>query len=168
TTSLSTLCFSQTYTCCSCNFSSPGKTHTHFDLKQYKTGSRIFMVIKAIHDVQYIGGLTSVKAFSEGAKQADVHKGGRPGLANKIMIIFTDGWQNKGPDPGKEAKLAEALGFKIYSVSVIPTKKDAIAVNEETLEAIVQSPQTEHFTDKNFPQLINIVRQKNLKCFGHL
>lgn len=37
------------------------------------------------------------QGIHEAAKQAEVSKGARPGLANKIMIVFTDGWQNKGP-----------------------------------------------------------------------
>jgi hypothetical protein len=37
------------------------------------------------------------QGIHEAAKQAEVGRGARPGLANKIMIVFTDGWQNKGP-----------------------------------------------------------------------
>lgn len=33
------------------------------------------------------------------------------------MVIFTDGWLNKGPDPAQEAKTAIQAGFKLYSVS---------------------------------------------------
>lgn len=38
-------------------FSSPGKTHTEFDLKRYKSGEE---VIQKIRNLQYIGGLTAI------------------------------------------------------------------------------------------------------------
>lgn len=33
------------------------------------------------------------------------------------MVVFTDGWSNKGPDPAAMAKEAVAKGFEVYSVS---------------------------------------------------
>jgi len=53
------------------------------------------------------------QGIHEGAKQADVHKGGRPGLANKIMIIFTDGWQNKGPVSLSKLLLKISIQYRI-------------------------------------------------------
>lgn len=33
------------------------------------------------------------------------------------MIVFTDGWSNKGPEPEEMARDAIAQGFELYSVS---------------------------------------------------
>lgn len=56
--------------------------------------------------------------MKEATKQADIARGARPNWANKIMLIFTDGWSNKGPDPETEARAAEAAGFRLLSISV--------------------------------------------------
>lgn len=51
-------------------------------------------------------------------EQQDERNGGRPlNIAKKVMIIFTDGWSNKGPDPEKMSKAAKTAGFTIYSVA---------------------------------------------------
>lgn len=54
-------------------------------------------------------------------KQADERHGARSERfrANKIMIVFTDGWNNKGPDPEKMSKEAQKLGFEVFSVGII-------------------------------------------------
>lgn len=39
------------------------------------------------------------------------------------MVVFTDGWGNKGSDPVIEARAAEALGFRMLSISVIVSLK---------------------------------------------
>jgi hypothetical protein len=59
------------------------------------------------------------EGISEAMKQADEAHGARPELANKIMVIFTDGWNNKGPEPGDMSKKAQALGFDLYAVGVV-------------------------------------------------
>lgn len=59
------------------------------------------------------------EGINEAMKQADEAHGARPELANKIMVIFTDGWNNKGPEPDEVAKKAQALGFDLYSVGVV-------------------------------------------------
>lgn len=51
--------------------------------------------------------------------QADERHGARPKLANKIMVVFTDGWNNKGPEPEEQAKAAQAAGFRILSVGIL-------------------------------------------------
>jgi hypothetical protein len=32
-----------------------------------------------------------------GTEQVKKINGARPGIAQQIMVVFTDGWQNKGP-----------------------------------------------------------------------
>ena len=34
------------------------------------------------------------------------------------MVVFTDGWSNKGPDPGQMAKEALRQQFELYSVAI--------------------------------------------------
>jgi hypothetical protein len=58
------------------------------------------------------------EGIKEATKQADPRHGARPNLANKIMVIFTDGWQNKGSDPGQEAAAARAAGFRVLTVGI--------------------------------------------------
>ncbi|RCN50471.1 hypothetical protein ANCCAN_03495 [Ancylostoma caninum] len=79
------------------------------------------------------------------------------------MIVFTDGWSNKGPDPEQEARNAIAQGFELYSVSYTGKVENAVTINDYTLDAIAQDAQHK-FTDKNFDQLIERVRRRNLKC----
>ncbi|VDM67195.1 unnamed protein product [Strongylus vulgaris] len=55
--------------------------------------------------------------IQEATKQIHEREGARPGIATKVMIVFTDGWSNKGPDPDQMSKLAIAEGFEVYSVS---------------------------------------------------
>lgn len=38
--------------------------------------------------------------------------------AAKIMVVYTDGWNNKGPEPEEMAKQAKAAGFDVYGVGV--------------------------------------------------
>lgn len=59
------------------------------------------------------------EGIKEAVKQSDIARGARPNLANKIMLLFTDGWGNKGPEPEGEARAAEAAGFRLLSVAVI-------------------------------------------------
>lgn len=52
-----------------------------------------------------------------GLEQQDESHGGRPlNIAKKAMIIFTDGWSNKGPDPEVMSRDAKNAGFTVYSV----------------------------------------------------
>lgn len=98
-------------------FSSVGKTHTKFDLDRYDNADDIIREIKSL---QYIGGTTAVgEGIHEGTKQADESHGARPKLANKIMVVFTDGWSNKGPDADVMAKEAISKGFRILVVGYV-------------------------------------------------
>lgn len=93
------------------------KTRTRFNLKTYKTGEQ---VIETIRSLTYSGGTTALgQGIIEATKQADPDQGARPDVANKIMVVFTDGWNNNGPEPEEAAKEAMAAGFQILSVSVI-------------------------------------------------
>lgn len=56
--------------------------------------------------------------LEEAVKQADERRGARPKLANKIMVVFTDGWVNDGPDPEGPARRAAAAGFRVLSVGI--------------------------------------------------
>lgn len=83
-------------------------------------------MLSEIRNLQYVGGTTALgQGIKEATKQADPDQGARPGVANKIMVVFTDGWNNKGPDPETEAKAAIAAGFQVLSVSVIVSGVDA-------------------------------------------
>ncbi|KAE9554557.1 hypothetical protein FO519_002196 [Halicephalobus sp. NKZ332] len=142
-------------------FSSVGKTHTKFDLDRYDNADDI---IREIKNVQYIGGTTAIgEGIKEATKQAEESHGARPKLANKIMVVFTDGWSNKGSDPEAASKQATALGFQVYPVGFVDNRPDATPVNQLTLDVIASKP-SNTFTNQNFNQLINIVRQRNLKC----
>jgi len=100
----------------SCPLSVP-KTHTKLNLKKTKSQEQ---VLNEIRNLQYVGGTTALgQGIKEATKQADPDQGARPGVANKIMVVFTDGWNNKGPDPEQEAREAMAAGFQLLSVSVI-------------------------------------------------
>ncbi len=93
------------------------KTRTQFNLKRFTSGEE---VAKEIRNLQYIGGTTAIgSGIKEALRQADPEQGARPDVANKIMVIFTDGWNNKGPEPEDEAGAAADAGFKIYSVSIV-------------------------------------------------
>lgn len=102
--------------------------------------------------------------------------------APKIMLLFTDGWNNKGPEPEEMAKKAQAAGFDVYAVGVNTYMEkvdhfllnfdqyffkdhppDMVPLNDYTLEAIAQD-RKHKYTNENFDQLIDIIRRRNLKC----
>ncbi|KHJ96530.1 hypothetical protein OESDEN_03512 [Oesophagostomum dentatum] len=103
------------------------------------------------------------EGIKEATKQSLVREGARPGIATKVMVVFTDGWSNKGPEPVEMSKAAIAQGFELYSVSFTVKVEGAVTVNDYTLSSIAQDSQ-HVFTDKNFDQLINRIRQRNLRC----
>ncbi|KAK0400083.1 hypothetical protein QR680_003346 [Steinernema hermaphroditum] len=141
-------------------FSTVGKTHSVFDLKRYDTADEI---IKAIRNAPYSGGTTAVgQGIQVGREQINERKGGRPKIATRAMVVFTDGWSNKGPDPEQMSKAAKADGFQIYSVGVETTDPDAVQINQYTLDVIADAKHA--YTQKNFEELINIIRQRNVKC----
>ncbi|EPB67788.1 von Willebrand factor type A domain protein [Ancylostoma ceylanicum] len=142
-------------------FATVGKTRTKFNLKQYKTQQE---VLNAINHLESTGGTTAIGAgIQEGTKQSQEREGARPGIATKVMIVFTDGWSNKGPEPEQAARNAVAQGFELYSVSYTGKVENAVTINDYTLEVIAQDAQHK-FTDKNFDQLIERVRRRNLPC----
>lgn len=121
-------------------FSSVGWTQTKFDLDRYDNAED---VIYHIRNLQYTGGTTAIgklsvskkiyiifeftgEGITEAMKQAEEEHGARPKLANKMMAIFTDGWNNKGPEPDEMSKKAQALGFEIFSIGV---KVEGICIN---------------------------------------
>ncbi|KAK6021805.1 von Willebrand factor type A domain protein, partial [Ostertagia ostertagi] len=96
-------------------FANVGRTRTKFNLKRFKTQDE---VLNAIAGLESHGGTTAIgEAIREGAKQSNEREGARPGIATKVMVVFTDGWSNKGPEPEVTAKEAAAMGYEIYSVS---------------------------------------------------
>lgn len=68
---------------------------------------------------QFPSNTNTGDGIREAIKQAEPERGARPGVANKIMLVFTDGWNNKGIDPVEEAKVAIAAGFRLLSISVV-------------------------------------------------
>lgn len=71
------------------------------------------------------------EGIKEAIKQAKVPRFyGGPDLANKIMIVFTDGWSNKGPDPEQQSQAAIAAGFAIFSVSVVVRRRKVEEIKE--------------------------------------
>uniref|UniRef100_A0A914CK42 VWFA domain-containing protein n=1 Tax=Acrobeloides nanus TaxID=290746 RepID=A0A914CK42_9BILA len=150
-------------------FNSVGGTYTHFDLDRYDS---VEDVVNEIRNLVYTGGTTAIGAgIEEAMKQNDEQHGARMDKrynSNKIMIVFTDGWNNKGPEPEVMAKKAKAAGFDVYAVGVNTftakdQEPDVVPLNDYTLEAIAQD-QKHKFTNENFDQLIDIVRRKNVKC----
>lgn len=52
-----------------------------------------------------------------GTQQHDKRHGGRPNhIAEKAMLVFTDGWSNKGPDVEEMSRNAKGAGFTLYTV----------------------------------------------------
>lgn len=50
-------------------------------------------------------------------EQQNERYGARPQhIAKKVILVFTDGWTNKGPDPETMSKEAKRAGFTVYSV----------------------------------------------------
>ncbi|PIO64362.1 von Willebrand factor type A domain protein [Teladorsagia circumcincta] len=142
-------------------FANVGRTRTKFNLKRFKTQDE---VLNAIAGLESHGGTTAIgEAIREGAKQSNEREGARPGIATKVMIVFTDGWSNKGPEPEVTAKEAVAAGYEIYSVSYTGHVENAVTINDYTLEAVA-SDLRHKYTDKTFDDLINKVRQRNLRC----
>ncbi|ETN80514.1 von Willebrand factor type A domain protein [Necator americanus] len=142
-------------------FATVGKTRTKFNLKRYKTQPE---VLHAIAQLETSGGTTAIGAgIKEGIKQTSEKEGARPGIATRVMIVFTDGWSNKGPEPEDIAREAVSQGFELYSVSYTKKVADAVTVNHSMLESIAQDMQ-HIYTDNNFEQLIEKVRRRNLKC----
>ncbi|VDL75782.1 unnamed protein product [Nippostrongylus brasiliensis] len=142
-------------------FATVGRTRTKFNLKRFKTQAE---VLKAIADLQSTGGTTAVgEGIRLGTEQSSVKEGARPGIATKVMIVFTDGWSNKGPDPEAMAKGAVAAGFELYSVSYTGKVDNGVQINDYTLESVAQDLKHK-YTDQNYNQLIDRVRQRNAAC----
>lgn len=86
-----------------------------FNLKKYTTQEE---VLRGIDNLKSKGGTTAIGAGIEKAlTQSDESEGARPGIATKVMVVFTDGWSNKGPDPERRAKDAVNAGFEMYTVA---------------------------------------------------
>jgi hypothetical protein len=86
-------------------------------------------------------------------------------LAKQVMVVFTDGWSNRGPEPEPMAKAARAAGFELYSVQSEGTPDDEgyLETNSFTLDVIADD--IDHvFSDKTFDKLIDRIRERNLKC----
>lgn len=50
-------------------------------------------------------------------EQKEMKRGGRPlEIANRIMLVFTDGWSNKGPDVEVMTRNAKDAGFILYTI----------------------------------------------------
>lgn len=91
--------------------------------------------------------------------------GGRPGIAKQVMVVFTDGWSNRGPDPEEAARAAREAGFEMYAVESAgnPDDEGYLETNSFVLDVI--GDDINHvFSDKTFDKLIDRVRERNLKC----
>ncbi|KJH51055.1 von Willebrand factor type A domain protein [Dictyocaulus viviparus] len=144
-------------------FATVGRTRTKFNLKRYKTQDE---VMKAIDELESTGGTTAIgEGIREATKQISQKEGARPEIATKVMIIFTDGWVNKGPDPEEMKKVAIDQGFEIYAVSFVGPVPNMVHTNNEMLSVLAQDSM-HIFTEKTFDQLIQKVKQRNLKCLS--
>jgi hypothetical protein len=45
------------------------------------------------------------------------------------MVVFTDGWNNKGAEPAQEAANARAAGFRILTVGITDVRPDSVPLN---------------------------------------
>ncbi|PIC36157.1 hypothetical protein B9Z55_015256 [Caenorhabditis nigoni] len=142
-------------------FATVGRTRVRFNLKKYSTQEE---VLRGIDKLQSKGGTTAIGAGIEKAlTQIDESEGARPGIATKVMIVFTDGWSNKGPDPEKRARDAVNAGFEMYTVAYTARAPGSVTLNNETLSAI--SGSSGHaFTDVTFQTLVDKIKQRNLPC----
>ncbi|VDM21644.1 unnamed protein product [Wuchereria bancrofti] len=146
-------------------FSSVGKTRTQFNLDRYFNGKDI---VTAIRRLESSGGTTAVgEGIRLGIEQKDKQHGGRPNeIAKKAMLVFTDGWSNKGPDVEEMSRNAKGAGFTLYTVVYegdghVDTNSPGL--NLYTIETVAND-RKHVYSERNFTQLIQELRQRNLPC----
>uniref|UniRef100_A0A915PN66 VWFA domain-containing protein n=1 Tax=Setaria digitata TaxID=48799 RepID=A0A915PN66_9BILA len=148
-------------------FSSVGKTRTQFNLNR----SRYFdgkQLVAAIRRLESSGGTTAVgEGIRLGIEQQDEKNGGRPiGIAKKAMLVFTDGWSNRGPDVEEMSRNAKGAGFVLYTVVYEGDGRidaNSPGLNLYTIEAVAND-QKHIYSERNFTQLIQELRKRNLPC----
>ncbi|EFO16780.1 hypothetical protein LOAG_11723, partial [Loa loa] len=146
-------------------FSSVGKSRTQFNLDRYFDGKDI---VTAIRRLESSGGTTAIgEGIRLGTEQKDKQHGGRPvEIAKKIMLVFTDGWSNKGPDVEEMTRNAKGAGFTLYTIVYEGNGRvdaNSPGLNLYTIETMVDDHK-HVYSERNFTQLIQELRQRNLPC----
>ncbi|GMT24800.1 hypothetical protein PFISCL1PPCAC_16097, partial [Pristionchus fissidentatus] len=143
-------------------FSSAGKTSTAFNLKRYKDNAG---VLSGIEGLEYYGGTTAIgQGIMEGLNQTDEKHGARE-EATRAMIVFTDGWNNKGPDPMEASKKATDAGFEIYTVGFTGDMENMVKTNMTALEMIAEDG-AHSFTQATLDKLIEKVGARGAPCLN--
>lgn len=143
-------------------FATVGRTKVQFSLKKYENQQD---VVTAIDGLKSRGGTTAIGAgIQKAMTQSDENEGARPGIATKVMVVFTDGWNNKGVDPVQAAKEAERAGYEVYVVAYSTKVEKGVQVNKETLAEMTDEGHS--FTDLNYQAMIDRIKQRNMPCMN--
>ncbi|CAJ0955394.1 unnamed protein product, partial [Mesorhabditis belari] len=144
------------------SFASVGKTQTEFSLKEYGDEDG---VIEALGKLKNTGGTTAIgEGIALAMNQSSLRDGARPEFATKVMIVFTDGYNNKGPDPVEIATKAKDEGWELYVVM----KREAIEHQslppyEEIINEIATS-EDHIFDESNVEKMFDRIGKRNEPC----
>ena len=135
-------------------YSGPKRTDAVFHLKKhYKPED----AIKEMSQTPSLGGTTRTgEALLQSLQEFQPKFGGRKN-AEKIIIVFTDGYSQDDPVDASTAIFKQNI--QIYSVAVTDT---ILPPDLEQLKSIASDSKSVFF-DKDFPKLIQILKQSN--CF---
>ncbi|CAK5027294.1 unnamed protein product [Meloidogyne enterolobii] len=115
-------------------YSGKGRTDTVFRLKNRHNQTSL---INELSQIQALGGTTRTKEAMLHAKREFEKKFGGREKADKIMIVFTDGYSQD--DPSDIAADFRKERIHIYAVAV---EDDELKPNEEQLKVIASDPQS--------------------------
>ncbi|CAJ0583944.1 unnamed protein product, partial [Mesorhabditis spiculigera] len=134
------------------SFASVGKTQTEFSLRRYDTGDGI------------MEGWLLGEGIMMAMNQSVEREGARPEFATKAMVVFTDGWNNKGPDPLEAAKQAKDAGWEMYVV----VKREVVEhESPEPLDEIIQQiadDEAHIFDESSISKMFDQISKRSEPC----
>jgi len=120
-------------------FAGKGKEKTTFGFNKYTDKEEIK---KAISEVSFLGGTTATNdALILADAEFEESRGARPGVAEPIVIVFTDGYSQQDPQPGA-TKLHDKK-ITVYAVGIV----EQYPVNLAELE-VIAGDKVRVFTEK--------------------
>lgn len=129
------------------------RTFLNFNDLQSKTN-----VLKQLHRIPFSSGTTALHmGLLEALENYAESKGARPGKADPILIIFTDGFSQK--DASKEVALLREKIPHIFAVAV----NHRYPISRVELEKITGDPRRV-FTDSNVEDFYKVLEQKFKNC----
>ncbi|KAI1731555.1 von willebrand factor type A domain-containing protein [Ditylenchus destructor] len=136
-------------------FAAIEKVKTLYTFDKPQSNERI---LQALEDIPFSDGVTAIHgALLQAITEYTPLKGARPGVAEPLVIIFTDGFGQQ--DISKEAELLRRVIPRVYAVAV----NHQYPISRPDLERITGET-GRVFTDQNIAQLHTILKNQFRSC----